>query len=145
MPTVTTHMESDANIDDIWREILDCESFSQYMDNVIDVSIVDTSDTGRVCDWTVLLKGSELRWRELERIDHAAFRIEFDQVAGDLAKFSGFWQLSERQTGVHDLVLEVEFEIGIPLLEDMLNPVAARALEDNSRQMLDRIHQRSAP
>jgi len=36
----------------------------------------------------------------------------------------------------------VRFEIGMPMLADMLNPVAARALRDNSEQMLREIERK---
>jgi hypothetical protein len=40
------------------------------------------------------------------------------------------------------VTLNVDFDIGIPLLADMLNPVASAALRENSQQMLAALEQR---
>ena len=89
----------------------------------------------RESSWEVLLKGSLLRWRERETVDRPGMRIDFKQLEGDLDRFDGHW-LVEPAEGGSDVELHVEFEIGIPLLAEMLNPVAARALRDNSADML---------
>jgi len=136
MPQVDVKLPIQAPIDEVWRAVKDIESYPTYMDNVKDVRVEAEQMHGeRVSTWSVLLKGSVLEWTERERVDDAAYRIEFDQIDGDLDVFTGHWQLTEIADGV-EAVLLVDFEIGIPLLADMLNPVAARALHDNSEQML---------
>jgi uncharacterized membrane protein len=143
MPVVTTIVCSKAERATVWRELLDSESFPQYMEHVQAVRIEDgATDFRRISDWSVLLKGSELQWRELELIDHDKCRIDFEQVEGDLAYFTGYWHVRDAEDGATEVELYVSFDIGIPLLADMLNPVAARALEENSRHMLQRLDER---
>jgi ribosome-associated toxin RatA of RatAB toxin-antitoxin module len=144
MPQVDVKLVINAPIDEIWAAVRDVESYPTYMDNVIDVRVDSPEPNGdRLSTWSVLLKGSVLEWTERERVDDAAHRIEFDQTDGDLDVFTGYWQLTETDGGV-EAVLAVDFEIGLPLLADMLNPVAAQALSDNSEQMLREIERRVA-
>lgn len=138
MPVVHTVHTTTAAAAEVWSVLLDCERFPEYMDEVREVEIIKNDGDARVSRWAVLLKGSELEWEESETIDNAGRRIEFDQTDGDLAYFTGYWQVTE--AGDHTKVeLHVEFDIGIPLMAEMLNPVAARALEDNSKAILDHI------
>ncbi|MGQ0841392.1 type II toxin-antitoxin system RatA family toxin [Actinokineospora sp.] len=142
MPTVTTSHTSDDNPDEVWATLLDSESYASYMAEVREISVVEWEGDRRVSKWSVLLKGSELEWEEEEFIDHDRRRIDFRQIEGDLAYFTGYWQVTADERGT-TAELHVEFDIGIPMMSEMLNPVAARALEDNSRAILEQLGRRS--
>ncbi|MEV7013779.1 SRPBCC family protein [Streptosporangium sp. NPDC051022] len=144
MPTVTTSHTSTEPAQRIWEVLLDCEEFPSYMDEVVDVTILDRSGSNRTSRWAVLLKGSELEWVERDTVDHERRRIEFEQIEGDLAYFDGYWQVTDDGAGQTTIELHVEFDIGIPLMADMLNPVAARALEENSKAILNRLSNRNS-
>lgn len=142
MTTVTTRHVTTEPVEKVWEVLLDCEAFPSYMDEVVSVKILDEAGGQRSSRWAVLLKGSELEWDEAEVIDHERHRLEFHQTEGDLAYFTGYWQIS---TDGEETVVElhVEFDIGIPLMSEMLNPVAARALEDNSKAILRQLSRRA--
>lgn len=143
MPTVSTRHTTTASVEDVWAALLDSESYATYMEEVREIRVLEWSGDKRTSQWAVLLKGSELEWTEEETIDHARRRIEFRQLDGDLAYFTGYWQVtSDGLTTTAEL--SVEFDIGIPMMSEMLNPVAARALEDNSRAILERIGARAS-
>ncbi len=142
MPVVSTRHSSAADAAEVWAAVLDCESFPTYMPEVREVVLLSQDGNQRLGRWSVLLKGSHLEWEESETIDHERMRIDFHQTEGDLAYFTGHWQVS--RDGADTVVeLHVEFDIGIPLMAEMLNPVAARALEDNSRAILESLSQRA--
>jgi ribosome-associated toxin RatA of RatAB toxin-antitoxin module len=137
MPKVNIDQDISAPIERVWGSILDVESYEESMDNVRWVRLVGPDDEHtRRAEWSVLLKGSILEWEEEERLDHDAHKVVFKQLRGDLEFFDGYWTLEElgpNETRAH---FEVEFEIGIPMLAEMLNPVAQRALEENGTEML---------
>ncbi|MFD9477510.1 MULTISPECIES: type II toxin-antitoxin system RatA family toxin [Streptomyces] len=143
MPTVITESTSQLAAGRIWKELLDCESFHTYMDVVRKVEILDWQGDRRVSAWSVLLKGSVLEWEEEEVIDHEGRIITFHQIEGDMAYFKGTWQVIE-DSEVTRVRLEVDFDIGIPLLAEMLNPVASRALEDYSNEVVRHLEERTA-
>ncbi|MDI5964491.1 type II toxin-antitoxin system RatA family toxin [Streptantibioticus silvisoli] len=143
MPHVEVELRIAAPVADSWAAVMDVESYPHVMDNVRAVRITATTapDT-RTTAWSVDLKGSVLEWTESERLDHAAMRFDFHQLSGDLTDFSGYWGVRHGDDGGSVVTLSVDFEIGIPLLADMLNPVAAKALRDNAHQMLTALEQR---
>ena len=143
MPIVNTAHTTGQPAELVWRLLVDSEAFSTYMDEVRSVRIVANDGHRRICHWCVLLKGSELQWEEEEFIDHERRRIDFRQLRGDLAYFTGHWQVTETTAGTV-VELQVDFDIGIPLMAEMLNPVAAKALEDNSLAILERLGDRAA-
>jgi ribosome-associated toxin RatA of RatAB toxin-antitoxin module len=137
MPKVNIDQDIRAPIEQVWNTVLDVESYEESMDNVRWVRLVGPDDEhARRAEWSVLLKGSILEWEEEEQLDHDAHKVVFKQLRGDLEFFDGYWTLEElgpNETRAH---FEVEFEIGIPMLAEMLNPVAQRALEENGIEML---------
>jgi ribosome-associated toxin RatA of RatAB toxin-antitoxin module len=137
MPEVALELDIQAPAAKVWQVVTDIERYPDSMDSVRWVKIVDGVDPlARRSAWSVLLKGSILEWEELERLDPDAMVMEFHQVAGDMETFDGEWRVTALDTGHTNVTLHITFEIGIPLLADMLNPVAERSLRDNSREML---------
>jgi ribosome-associated toxin RatA of RatAB toxin-antitoxin module len=142
MPNVDVDVVIRAPADVVWSTINDLASYPKFMANVQSVEVTSEDGADRVSKWSVLLKGSLLEWTEREHVDVERLRITFDQVDGDLNVFQGFWAVEAVSPETTSVVLSVEFEIGIPLLADMLNPVAGRALRENSEHMLREIEQR---
>lgn len=144
MPRVDVEISIRAPLHTVWQAVNSIEDYPEFMDNVRAVQVKASAEGERVSFWSVLLKGSVLEWTEREWVDHAHHRITFEQVDGDLDKFAGYWKLREQEPGTVAVQLSVDFEIGIPLLSEMLNPVASRAIADNSVQMLREIERRVA-
>jgi len=70
-------------------------------------------------------------------------RITFEQIDGDLSLFRGHWQLTPLEDGQTRACLRMEFEIGIPLLAAMLDPLAVDALTTNTTAMFGALEQRA--
>lgn len=144
MPVVTVEVAVRAPFRLVWSAVVDISSYPSYMENVRSVTIHEaTTAEGRRSSWSVLLKGSVLEWVEDEVVDHDQMVVTFHQVDGDLEHLAGHWAVVEVADGTARVVLVVDFEIGIPLLADMLNPVAERALRENSKRMLREIEARA--
>lgn len=144
MPRVVTENSCTLSPEQVWQELVDCESFPGYMDVIRKVAILSSSGNSRVIAWSVLLKGSVLEWTETDELDHENFTIRFEQQDGDLERFEGIWQVRPSPEG-SSVLLDLEFSIGIPLLADMLNPVAAKALVDHSTSMIRQMDERLSP
>ena len=136
MPIVSLDLEIRAGLDRAWAAVLDIERYPAVMSSVRWTKIIAADPPAfRHTAWSIVLKGSILEWEEHEHIDRDARTISFEQVSGDMDVFTGSWSLTEVDGGTR-VQLVIEFEIGIPLLADMLNPVAERSLRDNCRDML---------
>ncbi|MER5774189.1 SRPBCC family protein [Streptomyces sp. NPDC002039] len=143
MPHVEVNLPIKAPAGDAWRAVTRLEDYADYMENVESVTVLGASESGaRTSAWSVLLKGSVLEWVEEDELDEANRVMSFSQVSGDLDEFTGYWRVDDRGDGTSVVVFSVDFEIGIPLLADMLNPVAAKALRENSEHMLRAIERR---
>ena len=140
MPRVDVSVAMHASAQEVWSAVADVLSYPAFMANVNSVTLVEElPDGSTLTSWSVLLKGSNLEWTERDVADHDLRRLTFAQTDGDLELFEGVWSVTEGDDGKVVVRLQCDFDIGIPLLADMLNPVAARALTENSEAMLRQI------
>lgn len=145
MPEVALELEIKAPIARVWDVVLDISRYPDSMVNVCSVTILFGENTlDRTSAWSVKLKGSILEWTERETIDPDAHVVRFHQLSGDLARFDGSWEVDAVGENATMVRFTASFEIGIPLLADMLNPVAQRALRDNAIDMLTGIEREVA-
>ncbi|MEU8685626.1 SRPBCC family protein [Streptomyces sp. NPDC048611] len=145
MPHVEVNLPIKAPVAAAWRAVTRLEDYAAYMENVESVNVLGETAAGvRTSEWSVLLKGSVLEWVEEDELDEERRVMSFTQVSGDLDEFRGYWRVDEAGdgSGTSVVTFSVDFEIGIPLLADMLNPVAGRALRENSEHMLRAIERR---
>jgi ribosome-associated toxin RatA of RatAB toxin-antitoxin module len=143
MQTVSVTKDLRAPIGRLWDLLLDVERFADYMSDVEWIKVLDVRDDVRTAEWSVILRGSILRWSEKGRIDPSRHRIDFEQADGDLSVFRGEWLLTELGAGRTRASLRIEFEIGIPLMARMLDPIARESLRTNTGRMLEELEQRA--
>jgi ribosome-associated toxin RatA of RatAB toxin-antitoxin module len=137
VPEVKIDLEIRAPIERVWETVIDIEGYQNSMNTVRSVRVVEQSDERlRRAAWSVLLKGAILEWEEEEHLDHHTYTVVFKQLRGDLEHFDGHWKLEAQGPEQTRVVFEVVFEIGIPMLADMLNPAAQRSLQENCTEML---------
>lgn len=137
MSAVELEVEVRAPIESVWSVVVDIERYPNSMANVRSVDIIAVEGTSvRKSSWSVTLKNSLLRWTQVEQIDSDRFVLAFRQVGGDLEHLEGSCRLEKRDANVTLVRLHMTFEIGIPVLGRILNPVAQRALRESCRDML---------
>ena len=108
----------------VWDVLLDYTSYPEYMTGVNEIEILDEDGETRTSSWIVELKGSEMEWEQEDRISAENRRIEFHQTDGDLNSYEGYWQVH-----ANELEVSVEFDIGLPLVAEMIHPAVAKAIE----------------
>ncbi|MGW0835190.1 type II toxin-antitoxin system RatA family toxin [Streptomyces prunicolor] len=144
---MTCHVRIEAIVPDgdathVFDRVQDYERYTDYTDTVRSVTVTpdgadgtdrtdrtDGTDTVESA-WEVHFRSGLLRWTERDVMDPVARRITFDQLTGDFASFAGTWDITQAGTEV-SVLFTCEFDLGIPSLEPIINPVAMRALDES--------------
>jgi ribosome-associated toxin RatA of RatAB toxin-antitoxin module len=92
----------------------------------------------------VLLGGPRLEWVEEDSIDRERRRIDFRHTEGPLSRCTGHWQIGA-DGPLTTVELHIDFEIGIPLMDAMLGPIAERTLRGFTDSALARIGECATP
>ena len=128
---------TNSTIEQVWQTISDLERYPEIMADVLDVKCIERAGQMTISTWKALLNGSEMMWTE-RGIYEPPERITFSQVEGDMEVYQGQWLLEQTSDGVH-VSLHIEFDIGIPSLAEIMDPIAKKAFAANSKQMLTAI------
>jgi ribosome-associated toxin RatA of RatAB toxin-antitoxin module len=71
-----------------------------------------------------------MSWTEEDVFDPSNYTISFNQIEGDVEHFSGQWKVQNQEDDCLILFL-AEFDMGIPSLSQILDPIAIQALQEN--------------
>jgi hypothetical protein len=101
------------------------------------VELEEGLDGSFISHWEVNFRNGILVWSEFDEFDAAANTVRFERRDGDPEDFSGSWSARRAPSGGGCILkFEATFEIGIPTLSEMLDPLAARTLRENVIQTL---------
>jgi ribosome-associated toxin RatA of RatAB toxin-antitoxin module len=114
----------------VFEVLSDFERYPDATDAVREVVIARKSATKVASSWEVNFRSGILRWKEEDVFDREARTIHFSQTEGDLEHFSGAWHVDDHRDGCV-VRFVAKFDMGIPTLAPMLDPIAENALREN--------------
>lgn len=125
----------DADADAVFDRVRDFTHYADYTAAVREVT-VSSAANGVICsDWSVYFRNGILCWSERDRIDAGARTITFEQVDGDFDQFSGTWSV-EPAGGDVRVLFTASFDLGIPSLAAIIDPIAERTLRENMQSII---------
>lgn len=120
---------------DVYLRVRSFEEYSKHTEAVRSVDVTSYHGNILISDWSVNFRGGVLQWTERDEFDDARRHIYFEQTEGDFVEFTGTWLVTDHDSAVR-VKFSAEFDMGIPTLEPIINPVAMRALKDNIGRIL---------
>jgi len=134
MRHVVMHIRAESvRPDEAYARISDFGRYPELTETVLAVDLGPAQEDGSVIStWLVRFRKGKLSWTERDVLDPAARRIEFTQLSGDFASLEGLWQVDPAPDGDGvEVRFEARFDVGIPSLADILDPVAESTLRSN--------------
>ncbi|MFF2806600.1 SRPBCC family protein [Streptomyces sp. NPDC058000] len=119
----------------VFDSLSDFASFPRCSDVVHAVSLEHGPDNDRISSWEVAFAGGILKWRERDRLDELRLRIDFELIDGDLLALAGQWSIAPLPEG-SAVRFRARFDLGVPGMADLLEPVAGRAMTETVTKML---------
>ena len=126
----------------------DVERFPDVLPNVDEVVVRENDGAGHtVTYWAASFKvgplTKQVKWTERDTWDETALTCVFELVEGDMKVYNGVW--SFKPDGDACLVeIEVDFELGIPLLGPMINTIIDQLMQQNCDELLAGLEKLSA-
>lgn len=111
------------------RLVTDYRRWPDASDTIRSVQVEETGRDVSVSIWEVTFRGGLMRWSERDWFDPEALEQRFALIDGDPHDFAGAWSAAPCPDGCV-LLLKGEFDLGMPSLRHVLDPIAIEALED---------------
>jgi ribosome-associated toxin RatA of RatAB toxin-antitoxin module len=136
MPQVKVEaLVPDTDADTVFARISDFERYSHYTDAVREITVRPLGDGLAESAWSVNFRNGILCWSERDHTDPAQRVITFEQLDGDFEELSGQWTVTSAGEDAR-VVFTTEFDLGMPSIAAMINPVAERILQENIEAIL---------
>lgn len=132
MPVVLVRQETPLAAHAAYGKLARPEDYPKYTPSVLGVE----SQAEGTSDWTVRFRTGVLKWTERDIQLQEDLTINFEQITGDFDAFSGSWRVIPSGGGGSEVEFRAEFDLGMPSLAEMLNPVASDALAKNVEQII---------
>ena len=117
--------------------VLNVDNYAKLMPNVNRVQVLRQHNGQRVTHWDTEIEGAPLIWTENDLILPDRLRIDFDSIEGDFDVFRGCWEvLRANGSGEVHVACELEYSIGIPVIEEIVGPVLKEKIIENVETML---------
>lgn len=124
-----------ADADEVFARLADFERYPDFTDAVREVRVRPRADGTLDSDWAVTFRSGILRWAERDVVDPALRSIVFTQTDGDFDTFDGTWRVEQAGADVV-IVFAAEFDMGMPSLAPLIDPIAERTLVQNLQRIL---------
>ena len=121
MPFVETAIVVDAPARNVYELAKDQERFPDFMPDVETVTILERNGARIVSSWKTLVEEAPIEWIEEDIFDDVALRVDYRLLEGDLDTFEGSWTFEERD-GATYVSLGVEYDFGVPTLDELIGP-----------------------
>lgn len=124
------------------------EDYPAFMPDVEEVEVLERDEKSGYAKvrWIgkVEIKSisKKVRWIEEERWDRQKLYGEFKLIEGDYKKYGGFWQFDDLDGGKTRLTLEIDFDLGLPLVGAIINKLIDKLMLSNCQSMLEAIKKR---
>ena len=132
--TLTAHVPGQ-DAGRVYALLSDLASYPDHSESVRSVTVTGVSGDVTLSRWEVAFRNGILRWSEQDTFDRAGLRIDFTQLDGDVEEFAGSWVCANVEGGCR-VTFDARIDLGVPTLADVLEPIAARALLDNTTSIV---------
>src|SRR5262249_10933451 len=125
----------DVSCAEAYAKVSDLAQYPKYSAAVRSVKILKAQNGRSTSLWEVNFRDGILRWTEEDEFSPDKLTIDFRQTEGDIEFFSGRWTIGPAYMGCL-IGFSCDFDLGIPGLNDFLEPIAQQALQDNTRSII---------
>jgi hypothetical protein len=109
---------------------VDFERWPEMSDSVLSVRVEeDAGGATSTSWWEVTFREGILKWSQRDEAALDAGVVRFALIEGDPLTFHGTWRVDQLGDDC-TLTLDAEFDLGMPSLGHVLDPMAVEALED---------------
>jgi ribosome-associated toxin RatA of RatAB toxin-antitoxin module len=131
VPSVTVRVATALGADEAYDRVRRFERYPELTKAVQEVDLEPAAADGSVLSrWTVHFRNGLLRWTERDSFVPETRTVVFEQVKGDFSVFTGTWHVMPVDGG-SEVTFDSSFDLGIPTLASILDPVAKSALRSN--------------
>jgi len=143
MAKVSSSLVINRSVEEVYDKAKDIEKLATFLPDIKEVKVL--SQEGSVVDsfWRGEFQGREIKWKERDFWDEEGKECRFSLIEwrfylieGDFKQYEGAWRFREEGEDKTRVELEIEYDLGIPLVGALISKFLKKVMEDNAQAML---------
>ena len=129
------------SVENVFLEAQNIDQLAKFLPDLQEVRILKKNMNEVDSFWKGSFQGSEVKWTERDIWDEANKECRFFILEGDFKVYQGMWKfipLSDMETKVE---LEIEYDLGLPLVGALINTFLKKKMLENAQAMLKALKQ----
>jgi len=117
------------------------EELAKFLPDLQKVKVLEKNNNEVDSFWKGSFQGREVKWTERDIWDEVNKECRFFILEGDFKVYQGIWKfipLSDTETKVE---LEIEYDLGLPLVGALINTFLKKKMLENAQAMLKALKQ----
>ncbi|MGC8777570.1 MAG: type II toxin-antitoxin system RatA family toxin [Candidatus Caldatribacteriaceae bacterium] len=121
---------------EVYAKAKDIEKLARFLPDLEEVKVLRKE--GREVDsfWKGRFQGREVQWTERDLWNDEQKECRFFVLEGDFKKYEGTWKFIEEGEGKTRVELEIEYDLGLPLVGALISAFLRKKMEENAQAML---------
>ena len=138
----------DASPEDVYKFAKRVEDYPDFMPDVLEVEVLKDDDSTGIkhVRWVGKVEiqsiKKHVRWVEEVRWNESDLTADFSLIEGDYKTYGGKWGFEKLDDGKTKLTLEIDFDLGLPLVGALIDKLLDKLMLTNCQGMLEAIKQR---
>lgn len=136
MAKVSSSLVINRSVEEVYNKAKDIEKLATFLPNIKEVKVLNQE--GSVVDsfWKGEFQGREIKWKERDFWDEEKKECRFSLIEGDFKQYEGVWRFKEEGEDKTRVELEIEYDLGIPLVGALISKFLKKVMEENAQAML---------
>jgi coenzyme Q-binding protein COQ10 len=129
------------SVENVFLEAQNIEQLAKFLPDLQEVRILKKNMNEVDSFWKGSFQGREVKWTERDIWDETNKECRFFILEGDFKVYQGMWKfipLSDKETKVE---LEIEYDLGLPLVGALINTFLKKKMLENAQAMLKALKQ----
>ena len=136
MARVSASLVIEGKVSEVYERAKDIERLARFLPDLEEVRIIRREGQEVDSFWKGRFQGREVKWTERDLWDDAGKQCRFFVLEGDFKKYEGVWKFEEEKEGQTRVELEIEYDLGLPLVGALISAFLRKKMEENAQAML---------
>ncbi|MEN3202336.1 MAG: SRPBCC family protein [Atribacterota bacterium] len=136
MARIAVSLRIPKNVEVVYEKAKSIEALAHFLPDLEEVRVLKREGQEVESFWKGRFQGREVKWTERDIWDDMKKECRFFALEGDFKKYEGVWRFREDDPSSTLVELEIEYDLGIPLVGALIHAFLKKKMEENALAML---------
>jgi len=143
MPKIEIETIIQASPENVFRRAQEIERYPEFASELLEVKVLSREGNTVRSRWVGIAElgpiTRKVSWEEIDVWDEERLECRFELSSGDMKSYNGVWKFERNADGLTHCSLTVDYELGIPLLGQLMEKLIHEKVTEVARAILSAV------